>query len=409
MTYAPLKRFVDPVRPITYGIVQAGEDVPDGVPYIRPVDMFEHEGVLDPTLLRKTSPQIAATYQRSAVATGDVVVSIGPSFGKTMVVPGILNGANLTQGTARVAPAVGVNARYLRWALRSNPAREHWEMAASGATFRALNLGPLSETPIWVWPPESQEAIADYLDRETGRIGALIAAKRRTIELLDERDLALVSNILFPDAVPVVRLGYLATLQTGLTVDAARDPGPSAVIRPYLRVANVQAGWLDLNDVSDVTISASLASRSTLRPGDVLMTEGGDLDKLGRGAIWQGQLSGCLHQNHIFAVRPDPKRLDPTYLALLTRTSHARRYFESTGSRTTNLASTNSEKILGLPVPRLALSEQSKLVALYEASSKSLRTLHSEIETQTCLLDERRQALITVAVTGEIEIPTAAA
>jgi type I restriction enzyme S subunit len=299
-----------------------------------------------------------------------------------------------------------VDARWLTYLLRSSfySGQFLWRSRGMGTAFLRLHPENLLDTPIVTPPPTIQSAIADYLDQETARIDALIAAKHRMIELLNERDLVLVSTILFPDGVPTVRLGYLATLQTGLTVDAAREPGPSAVTRPYLRVANVQSGWLDLSEISEVTIAASLASRSTLRPGDVLMTEGGDLDKLGRGTVWQGQLNGCLHQNHIFAVRPDPKQLDPVYLALVTRTTHARRYFESTGARTTNLASTNSEKILGLSVPNLALTEQSKLVAMYEASSRSLQELRSDVETQIRLLNERRQALATVAVTGEMEI-----
>lgn len=119
MTWVPLKRLVDASRPITYGIVQAGADVYGGVPYIRPVDMSEHGGVVDPSELRTTSHEIAAQYRRSSVRCGDIVVSIGPSYGKTMVVPAELDGANLTQGTARVAPARDVDARYLRWSLRS--------------------------------------------------------------------------------------------------------------------------------------------------------------------------------------------------------------------------------------------------------------------------------------------------
>lgn len=76
-------------------------------------------------------------------------------------------------------------------------------------------------------------------------------------------------------------------------------------------------------------------------PGDVLMTEGGDLDKLGRGTVWRGEIEECLHQNHVFAVRPVKERLDSRYLSLLTRSSLARRYFEGTGVKTTNLASTS--------------------------------------------------------------------
>src|SRR5258708_7031643 len=87
MRLLPLKRFVETSRPITYGIVQAGEQIDDGVPYIRPIDMTDHDGVREPENLRRTSAEIALAYRRSTVHPGDIIVTIGPSFGKTMIVP----------------------------------------------------------------------------------------------------------------------------------------------------------------------------------------------------------------------------------------------------------------------------------------------------------------------------------
>ena len=81
-----------------------------------------------------------------------------------------------------------------------------------------------------------------------------------------------------------------AELQTGLTVDGARDVSGDVVTRPYLRVANVQAGRLDLEHVADISVPRAIAARSRLQAGDVLMTEGGDLDKLGRGTVWHGEI-----------------------------------------------------------------------------------------------------------------------
>ena len=89
-----LKYLVDPSRPITYGIVQCGPFVPGGVPYIRPADMSDEGGIATPELLR-TSPEIAAAYKRSEVEAGDLIVSIGPSFGKVMIVPATLTGGRI--------------------------------------------------------------------------------------------------------------------------------------------------------------------------------------------------------------------------------------------------------------------------------------------------------------------------
>jgi type I restriction enzyme, S subunit len=249
-----------------------------------------------------------------------------------------------------------------------------------------------------------QRAIADFLDRETGRIDALIAAKRRMIELLVERDQALVSLTFLPNGAPLARLGYFATVQSGLTVDASRSVEGDVVRRPYLRVANVQSDRLDLESISQVTVPRIMAERCTLRKGDVLMTEGGDLDKLGRGTVWEGQLPDCLHQNHVFAVRPRPDRLSPRYLALVTRSDHARKYFESTGVKTTNLASTSASKILSFPVPAISVTDQQHLVDTYEAARGPILRATDVLHRQLDLLVEHRQALITAAVTGELDV-----
>ncbi len=98
--------------------------------------------------------------------------------------------------------------------------------------------------------------------------------------------------------VPCVRLGYLATIQSGITVDANRDHGSESVALPYLRVANVQDGHLDLGTITEIRVPRAVARSAMLRRGDVLMTEGGDLDKLGRGTVWNGEIENCLHQNH---------------------------------------------------------------------------------------------------------------
>jgi type I restriction enzyme S subunit len=153
----------------------------------------------------------------------------------------------------------------------------------------------------------------------------------------------------------VLSLKRIATIQTGLTLGKVYEG--SLIERPYLQVANVQDGQLDLNDVISIEVPAAVAERVQLESGDVLMTEGGDLDKLGRGFLWNSEIEGCLHQNHIFALRCFRHALIPKFLTYLTASQYGRDYFEATGKRTTNLASTNSTKVGTFPVPLPPLSE----------------------------------------------------
>ncbi|MFB6889220.1 restriction endonuclease subunit S [Kitasatospora sp. NPDC056327] len=204
-----------------------------------------------------------------------------------------------------------------------------------------------------------------------------------------------------PEGWELVRLGYVARLQNGLTVDAKRDITGDVVTRPYLRVANVQAGSLDLGTVTEISVPRSVAHRCTLRPGDVLMTEGGDLDKLGRGTVWQGELEWCLHQNHVFAIRPDPQRLSGRYLAYLTQSLYGRCYFESTGTRTTNLASTNSSKIQSFPLPLPPVDEQRRIADYLDFATSRIdrmvrlerATLEKITERESAVLDLEIDAL----------------
>lgn len=204
--------------------------------------------------------------------------------------------------------------------------------------------------------------------------------------------------------IPFVRLGYLATIQTGITVDANREARPDSVTLPYLRVANVQDGYVDLDSVSEITVPMTVARSAMLRDGDVLMTEGGDLDKLGRGTVWRDQIRQCLHQNHVFAVRPDQRRLHPEYLALITRTTYARSYFESTGTKTTNLASTSSSKIRDFRVPLVDIAIQVRISHEANERLQEITNVEIALNRQLELLSERKQALITAAVTGQIDV-----
>jgi type I restriction enzyme S subunit len=232
-----------------------------------------------------------------------------------------------------------------------------------------------------------------------------MAARDRQLSALEELVLSKISSIV-PDKAhsPFVRLGYLATIQSGITVDGGRDSGADAVTLPYLRVANVQSDHLNLESVAELTVSRQAAHTSTLRRGDVLMTEGGDLDKLGRGTVWRDEIKNCLHQNHVFAVRPDQRKLVPDYLALITRTQYARSYFESTGTKTTNLASTSSSKIRDFRIPLVDLTEQARIYRETEAWLNDIAKVDVVLRLQLALLAERRQALITAAVTGGITI-----
>lgn len=136
-------------------------------------------------------------------------------------------------------------------------------------------------------------------------------------------------------------LATVANVQTGIAKNNALVGSEGVVSMPYLRVANVQDGYLDLEEIKSISVKEGDISRFSLVEGDLLLTEGGDFDKLGRGYVWQGEIDSCLHQNHVFAVRVNKEILDPWFLSLITRSQYGRQYFLRCAKKTSNLASIN--------------------------------------------------------------------
>ncbi len=181
------------------------------------------------------------------------------------------------------------------------------------------------------------------------------ASDKRRIEVVRG-----LSNSLFQDLfvnylrLPISempRLGNpeLSDIASGVT-KGRRFNGQPTVIVPYIRVANVQDGYLDLNEIKTIEALPSDVEALRLQPGDVLMTEGGDFDKLGRGALWEADILDCIHQNHVFRVRCNRKNLLPVYLAHYIRTELAKGYFLRCAKKTSNLASMNMTQLKATPV-----------------------------------------------------------
>lgn len=131
-------------------------------------------------------------------------------------------------------------------------------------------------------------------------------------------------------------LASVAKVSYGLTLGRVPRRREAHVEMPYLRVGNVKDGYLDLSKIKTVEVPEDHVERYRLLAGDVLMTEGGDYDKLGRGTVWRGELENCLHQNHVFRVRPNRESVDPFFLSAITSSQYGKTYFLLNSKQTTN-------------------------------------------------------------------------
>jgi len=180
-------------------------------------------------------------------------------------------------------------------------------------------------------------------------------------------------------SISMVPLGQRGKVSYGIQKCPANRPAVHA--RPYLRVANVQRGVLDLREIKYINVPDEEMPKLRLEIGDVLLCEGNSPDLVGRGAIWRGEIEDCVHQNHVLRVRVDQERLLPEFVLAVINSSHGQAYFRSKAKRTTNLASINSKEVAGLPVPDVPIPQQRDLLAELDHQSVTAQARRTEAAT----------------------------
>jgi type I restriction enzyme S subunit len=215
---------------------------------------------------------------------------------------------------------------YVAFFLRSPGFVHHAVQHATGTKMPRFGPRQFLQSVIPVPPLPVQERIVQILQRAD----EILIKRKKALELADSILPASFTGMFGAHAqLERVALGQIADVRAGAT--KGRDFNENQTVEvPYLRVANVQDGFLDLSEVKTIEVLPDDVDRYHLEDGDILMTEGGDPDKLGRGAIWRGQVEGCIHQNHVFRVRTNRAKLAPEYLAALLRTHQAKQYLRET-------------------------------------------------------------------------------
>lgn len=206
-----------------------------------------------------------------------------------------------------------------------------------------------------------------------------------------------------PESWRWARLDEIAEIVGGITKDDKNQGLPGLSEVPYLRVANVQRGYLDLAKITMINVPPETASYLQLVPGDILFNEGGDRDKLGRGWIWEGQIERCIHQNHVFRARLYAPIIDPRIVSWHGN-SFGQKWFIQGGKQTTNLASVNKTTLSAFPVPIPPLAQQHRIVAKVD----ELMAMCDELESAQLQRERRRKQLSAASLarfTAEVDAP----
>ena len=393
-----------------------------GVPLIR-ISNLKNGEVSDEDMVY-ISEELAESVRRSCIGLSDIVFAkTGATIGKCGINRLIKYGI-LASSCIKISISHKYNCDYFCYIFSTDQFNQALRNTCTGTTRDTINLTPFSKLNVLLPPYCIQNRIASYLDRKCAEIDAIIAKQQQIIEKLKEYKLSVITEAvtkgldpnvpmkdsgvewigMVPERWKVGQLKYFATIRAGLTLGKKYEIDAKLVEMPYLRVANVQGEYVDLSDVSSVSVLPEEVEKYSLHKNELLMTEGGDKDKLGRGCVWNGEIDPCLHQNHVFAVATDAKKLSIHFLSYLTTSGVARSYFEYTAKKTTNLASTNSTIILQFKLPIPSIQEQGDIICYLDKCCKQINTLIHEKENILSKINEYKKALIYEVVTGKKEV-----
>ena len=280
---------------------------------------------------------------------GDILISVRAPVGPTNIAA---DRCCVGRGLAAIRPDPNRADRdFVNWALVA--ARPMLERKGNGSTFLAINRSDLAALRIPFPPLDEQRRIVGLLDRaaEIRRRADAARAKARAIipALFLDTFGDPATN---PKRWPVAELGNHADVQGGVQVSAKRATLP--VELPYLRVANVMRGRLDLSEIKMIRVTASEVRRTSLIRGDILVVEGhGNPNEIGRAAVWDGSIAACTHQNHLIRVRPNFDSLTPEYVETFLNSDIGRRILIQNGKTTSglNTISTRNVKEVRVPLP----------------------------------------------------------
>lgn len=354
------------------------------IPWVKITDMLQGEVLYTDESL--TAAGIANSSAK-VLPKGTVLISIFATIGRTAVL-GIEAATN--QAIAGVVPndTNQLQSDYLRYFLDS----KHSELnrIARGVAQPNINQGILRGLEIPIPPISEQRRIVDLLSRAEGIVRLRRDAEKKAAELVPALFIDMFGDpATNPKGWSERRLGDIAAVVSGVTKGRKFGDKPTVEV-PYLRVANVQAGHIDLSVVKTIDVLPQDVKQLALQNGDIVLTEGGDFDKLGRGALWEHDIPNCIHQNHVFRVRLELSIALPEFFVSYLQTDKARAYFMRCAKRTTNLASINMTQLRDLPVIVPALPAQQRFVNQF----RDARSIQSQQLTATAKAQATFDALL---------------
>lgn len=335
-----------------------------------------------PVILAEEAPSRA----RQLVKAGDILIStVRPNLNAVALVPDDLDGATASTGFSVLRPDdTQLDRNFLFHWVRTQAFVSEMMRQATGQSYPAVSDKIVKASKIPLPSLEEQRRIAGILDQAD----ALRRLRTRALDKLNTLGQAIFHEMFGdlrtnPFDWPQTRyLGEIAEVASGITKGRKTKTSELREV-PYLAVANVQDRHLKLDVVKTIKASEAEIERFKLKKNDILLTEGGDPDKLGRGTLWNDEMPECIHQNHVFRVRVEAEDVSPIFLSWQIGSPAGKAYFLKLAKQTTGIASINKTQLKGFPVllPPLELQQEfeQRLSALAGSTATSV-SAHTKME-----------------------------
>ena len=298
--------------------------------------------------------------------------------------------ALVNQHIFRVVPSDKIDTSFLRHMLSG--ALEAMQRHLHGATMQHVNRGEFLSTEIPLPTLPEQRRIAAILDHAD----ALRAKRRQLLVHLDSLTQS-IFNDMFKGTDAIATVGDVAQIQGGLQVSSKRAGLPIEV--PYLRVANVHRGRLDLSEVKTLHATPAEIGRTTLDAGDLLFVEGhANPLEIGRVAVWSGTILGCVHQNHLIRARLNPSQMLPIFASAWLNSERGAAHFRRAGKTTSGLNTISASTVRSAPLlcPPMVLQHK------FATRAGSIDSLRSSVKRTLAADDELFASLQSRAFHGEV-------
>lgn len=337
-------------------------------------------------------PIETADLDRFMLEQGDLLVSLTGNVGRVAILGKELLPAALNQRVACLRlKSDKISKNYLFHILNSNFFEQQCIMASNGVAQKNLSTEWLKNYEVPCYERDQQEKIVMVLST----IQSVVSGRKHELQKLDDlvkaRFVELFGDMFLNfEEWNEAPLESLADIVSGIT--KGRKVSEKHLIKvPYMAVSNVKEGYIDWTTVKTIEATEQEINQYRLLPDDVLMTEGGDPDKLGRGAIIKAPMENCIHQNHIFRVRLDETHILPVYFAEYLQHQRAKRYFLGCAKQTTGIASINMRQLKALPVLIPPLGLQNQFAAFVTQTDKSKAVIQKALDEAQLLFDSLMQ------------------